>query len=230
LILLFIAVTLASCSSTTKTIRFAQAEDEIIKTDPLKQFLENEKNPKVVLRVNEGSYSITEDENNDYLYNSIESKLLSSGFIVRDRQLFNQIVGNKENSIDYEKLKNQSDTDIIIELTKLDSRVLYKTEIFEDNKGKKWETKGLEYRKYGAVVEFKIILINSNELGGVYRFNYTPCLDGCLITNGFQSNTNSSYEKKKTDITDNNIAGLEKDVFEEFIKDATNRLVVEMRE
>ena len=77
-------------------MKFTKTPDEIVTTPSLKQFLANNKSPKVVLRVNAASYSVTKDENVDYLYNAIENQLLASGFVVRDRQLFNQIIGNDD--------------------------------------------------------------------------------------------------------------------------------------
>jgi hypothetical protein len=137
--LLILLISITSCS-TTKILKFSQTPDEIIKTDALKAFLSQNKNPKVVLRVPESTYTVTEAEKNeeyqrenkDYLYNAIENQLLASGFVVRDRQLFNQIVNNDENNIDYQQLKDKSDTDLIIELTKLDSKILYETNKYYD--------------------------------------------------------------------------------------------------
>ena len=99
LTLFFIATFMLSCS-TSKTVRFTSKQDDIVKTESLKNFLDKTKNPKVVLRVSDASYTVTEDENIDYLFNTIENQLLASGFIVRDRQLFNQIIENDDNTID----------------------------------------------------------------------------------------------------------------------------------
>ena len=114
ILLITLTLILSSCS-VSKTLRFTQKSNDVVRTESLNEFLSKNKNPKVVLRVNESSISVTEGENNDYLYNAIENQLLASGFVVRDRQLFNQIIGNEENNIDYEKLKEKSDTDLIIE-------------------------------------------------------------------------------------------------------------------
>ncbi len=215
-----------SCSS-TKTLKFSKKADDIVTTQTLKDFLVNNKSPKVVLRVSESSYTVTEDENADYLYNAIENQLLSSGFVVRDRQLFNQIVGNDDNNIDYQKLKEKSDTDLIIELTKIDSKILYETNKYYDkNDSEKVEKYGTR-KRYGASVEFKIVLINSNEFAGIYKFNYTPCVEGCVISKSFKDvKKELKLFKKKGS---NPYEGVEKDVLEDFIKNATRQLVTEMR-
>lgn len=225
---------LSSCSS-TKTLKFSQKQDDIVKTETLKDFLMNNKDPKVVLRIPQATFMVTEadnkkttSENYDYLYNAIENQLLASGFVVRDRQLFNQIIGNDDNNIDYQKLKEKSDTELIIELTKLDPKILYETNKYYDKNNNEKVDKYHNRKRYGASVEFKIVLINSNEFAGVYRFNYTPCVDGCVISKSFKDSKKELKLFKKQGITP--YEGVEKDVLEDFIKDATQKLVKQMRQ
>jgi hypothetical protein len=216
----------ASCSS-TKTIKFSDKEDDVYTTDNLKEFLNENKNPKVVLRVPDASLNATAQENVDYLYNSIENQLLSSGFVVRDRQLFNKIIGNDNNNIDYEKLKEKSDTDLIIELTKLDPGIIYETNTYYDkNDQEKTETYGT-FERYGASVEFKVVSIETNEYAGMYKFNYTPCTEGCIISKSFKDLRKELKELNKMD--EKPYEGVEKDDLEDFIKRATRELVAEMR-
>jgi len=233
-IILLIIPFVLSCSS-TKTVKFSQEPDEIIKTESLKEFLSKSKNPKVVLRVPQNTYTVTDSEKNevnqsenkDYLYNAIENQLLSSGFVVRDRQLFNQIIGNNDNNIDYQKLKDKSDTELIIELTKLDSKIIYETNKYYDkNNVEKVNDYGTR-KEYGASVEFKIVLINSNEFAGVYKFNYTPCVQGCVISKSIKdiNKENKMFKKNGTKPYE----GVERNVLEDFIKGATRKLVYEMR-
>ena len=230
MILLF----LSSCSS-TKILKFSQKQDDIVKTETLKDFLSNNKNPKVVLRIPQTTFTVTDSENKnataenyDYLYNAIENQLLASGFVVRDRQLFNQIIGNDDNNIDYKKLKEKSDTELIIELTKLDPKILYETNKFYDKSDHQKVDKYHKYKEYGASVEFKIVLINSNEFAGVYRFNYTPCVEGCIISKSFKDLKKEMKLNKRKGIK--SYEGVEKDVLEDFIKDATKKLVTQMRQ
>jgi hypothetical protein len=216
----------SNCSS-TKTIKFSDKDPNVYTTEYLKEFLEENKRPKVVLRVPDASTNTTAQENVDYLYNSIENQLLESGFVVRDRQLFNQIIGNDNNNIDYEKIKEKSDTDLIIELTKLDPSIVYKTNTYFDKKNReKTETEG-SYKKYGATVEFKVVSIENNEYAGMYKFNYTPCTDGCVISKSFKDIRKELKQLRKRE--EEPYEGVEKDVLEDFIKDATKKLVNEMR-
>lgn len=226
-LILFAFVLISTSCSSSKSIRFSKKPDDIVKTEPLKKFLSINKNPKVVLRVNEASYTVTENENIDYLYNAIENQLLASGFVVRDRQLFNQIIGNKDNNIDYEVLKTKSDTDLIIELTKLDPKIKYSTNKYYNKNNDEKIEQSYVHERFGASVEFKVVLINTNEFAGVYKFNYTPCTDGCIIKKSMNELTKERREREKNG--PQGYEGVEKDELEIFIKDATRQLVAEMR-
>lgn len=224
--LLLTSILFLSCS-TSKTIRFTANENEIYTTEKLSSFLTQNKKPKVVLRVSNTSTNLTDQENIDYLYNSIENQLLKSGFIVRDRQLFNQIAGNDNNNIDYQKIQDKSDTDLIIELTKLDPSILYKTNKYYDQKNRERVEDYKTYERYGASVEFKVVTINNNEYGGVYKFNYAPCTEGCKISSSYREKRKQYKRKQKEDIEA--YEGVEQDELEAFIKDATKKLISEMR-
>lgn len=217
---------LSSCS-TSKTIKFSQKENEVQTTESLRSFLNRTKNPKVVLRVNETSQNVTDKESNSYLYNAIENQLMASGFTVRDRQLFNQIIGNTENNANYDNINKKSDTDLIIELTKLDPKVLYETNKFYDGKGNEKTDQFYSNKKYGATVEFKVVMIKNNEFAGLYRFNYTPCIDGCQISQSLKEMQQNNKRNRKMGVQP--YEGVEKNELEEFIKSSTRQLVAEMR-
>ncbi|OWK74617.1 hypothetical protein CBW16_04230 [Flavobacteriaceae bacterium JJC] len=224
---LLVGLVLCNCSS-TKTIKFTQKANEVQTTEVLSNFLSKVKNPKVVLRVRDTSNNVTDKENNDYLYNAIENQLMASGFIVRDRQLFNQIIGNNENNINYENLNKKSDTDLIIELTKLDRSVLYQTnKYFDKNGNEKADEFNGPFKRYGATVEYKVVLIKNNQFAGLYDFNYTPCVEGCVIT--LSLNDIKKQMKMAKNMGVQPYEGVEKNELEEFIKEATRNLVAEMR-
>ena len=61
----------------------------------------------------------------------------------------------------------------------------------------------------------------------MYKFNYTPCTDGCVISKSFKDIRKELKELRKKE--EEPYEGVEKDVLEEFIKDATKKLVAEMR-
>jgi|SRR5690554_675240 len=226
--LLLISSLIVTGCSTTKTLKFTPKNDDIVNTESLKKFLTVNKNPKVVLRVSESSMTVTEGENNDYIFNAIENQLLASGFIVRDRQLFNQIIGNDENNIDYQKLREKSDTDLIIELVKLNPQILYETNKYYDKNNNERIENSFTYKKFGASVEFKVVMISTNEFAGIYKFNYTPCVKGCVISKSL--NELQKERKQRLKEGTKGYEGVEKDDLEIFIKDATEKLVAKMRE
>ncbi|HAB26939.1 MULTISPECIES: hypothetical protein [Flavobacteriaceae] len=219
-----IVLMLLTLGCTTKYIKFKPSENEIFSTDRLSTFLKSNPSPKVVLRTPSMSSQTTEEEDVSYLYSAIEKELLSNGFIVRDRNLFNQVVSNNENTVDYAKLKTKTDTDLIIELIKLDRKVIYETNEYYTDKGK---TGLLEdpYKQYGAVVEFKVVLIDNNEFAGTYKFHYAPCAEGkgCEISESFKERMKRIEKEKEGYVI------VEKDILEEFMRHATYRLVEDMR-
>lgn len=212
---------LASCSS-NKYIKLTKLNDEINPSENLISFFKNNPNPKVVVRTNSTSMDVTESAQNNYLYDVVEKVLLKNGFVVRDRQLFNKIISNDENTIDYSQLKTKTDTDIIIEVNKLNREKLYETNKYVNDKSKEFKLVN-PFKINGAEVEFKVTLIKDNEFAGTYKFNYTPCsLDnGCKIDESFDSKwkrIKKGKEKETYEI-------VQTSVMEDFMKNATEKLV-----
>lgn len=227
---IIISIIFISCSS-TKIIEFSEKPDDIHTTESLRKFLNINKNPKVVLRVSNSvlqeTKNLRDEDSYDYLYNIIENQLLKSGFQVRDRQLFEQITGNDLNTLDYENIKTKSDTELIIEISRFEPDVLYKTNVYTNKKGKSKVEEHGNYEKYGAIVEFKIVLITKNEFAGSYSFNYTPCTSGCVIEQSISDRNKQLKKMRKKGVEP--YRGTERDELEEFMIDASNKLVIEMR-
>jgi hypothetical protein len=219
-----ILASFSNCSS-TKFVKFGEQENEIYPSANLKIFLKENKSPKVVLRVHPTNTDLAESERNNYLYDAIEKELLMQGFTVRDRQLFNQVFSTSDSNTDYTRLKSRTDTDLIIELSKLDSKEVYQTNKYITDKGKD----GLldyNYKRYGAKVEFKIVMISNNEFAGTYTFNYAPCNEKypCQINDSFNKRWKAVEKGKK------GYEEVDKNVMEEFIREATKQLVASMRQ
>lgn len=167
------------------------------------------------------------------LYNAIEKQLFKEGFSVRDRGLFNQVLDANQ-SVAYSKISSLTDTDLILELVRLDSLVGYATNVcyIEPNEEQRLID---EYRDArGASVEFKLVHVKSNEIVGSYKIHYTPCIEGCrgvykkAGTKGMFASTNwlKPGERK---LMDRAYQSLDQDQLEAFITDATHQLVKSMR-
>ena len=205
-----------------RIVKFTNKPDEITTTENLKKYLDGNPNPKIVLRTSAKKNEVTETENINYLYNVIESELLKNEFVVRDRQLFEKILADSDTNNNYKKLKEKSDTDLIIELTNLDRSIKYQTNKYYNSRGEEKTTSINNYVFAGATIEFKIIMIDSNQFAGIYKFNYVPCVDGCDVSKQNYNNKNESDNSKPYEIVDKN-------TLVDFVKIATNKLVIEMR-
>jgi hypothetical protein len=213
--------------STIRTVKFSPKNDEITTTPSLKEYLSTNPNPKIVLRTSTrlSNDNVTEQAQNNYRYNTIESELLKSGFIVRDRQLFEKIVTNSDNNTNYENLKQKSDTDLIIELTNLDRSIIYQTNTYSDSDGKEKTSSMLATKIfYGATIEFKVIMINTNEFAGIYKFNYVPCVAGCDIRP-----VKRLTKRELDDVKKVSYEAVEEDKLIEFVRNATRQLILKMR-
>ena len=168
-----VATLLISCQSYHEVIvRPPERVPEIVTTDVLKNYLNAHPKPSVVLRVPYSTKNVAEAEqklNQDYdnAYNQIEKALMKAGFTVRDRGLLNSILsGGNEN---YEEIKKKVNTDLIIEVTRLDFAVDEKVgDFIETNTGKVLHSPDPD--KYYAdpqssIFSFKIIVVDKGQLG-----------------------------------------------------------------
>ncbi|OQY95139.1 MAG: hypothetical protein B6D37_06445 [Sphingobacteriales bacterium UTBCD1] len=183
---IFILVLFANCSPSEKIIRFPKLPDEVFVNNNLKEFFKSNKSPNIVLRVPNNNDKATSNTSisadNNILYNAIEKELLKEGFSVRDRGLFNELLSKSQTS-DYSNIKELTNTDIILEVVNINPAVVYTTnKVTVISKKKTTEQIGnLNYKKYGASVEFRVIMVRNNEIAGTYKYNYQPCPDGCEV-------------------------------------------------
>lgn len=219
---LAVAIAFASCSSSKKTINFPKRPNEVFANNNLKEFFKTNGSPNIVLRVpntdDKATSNTSTNKDNNVLWNAIEKELLRQGFSVRDRGLFNEII-NKTGSTDYSKIKDLTNTDLILEVVNIDPKVVYTT-----NKvtltGKKRVTQQIgeiDYKRYGASVEFRLIMVKNNEIAGSYKYNYEPCVNGCeLASFNFKGKRNRREVELRETISVN--------ILEEFIKVCTQDL------
>ena len=113
--------------------KLSPEKDETVKNAGKLEFLKNATNPTIVLRVPNASREVLEEDknvktakNNDgtnnlndiNVYNVIEKELLKGGFTVRDRALFEKVLGDKSVN-DYSRIKELTETDLILELSSI---------------------------------------------------------------------------------------------------------------
>lgn len=222
-----ITMLIASCTSSTRIIKFPKQPDEVFANSNLKDFFKTNKSPNIVLRVPNNNDKATSNtstsKDNNVLYNAIEKELLKQGFSVRDRGLFNELLSKSQTS-DYSKIKELTNTDVILEVVNIDPAVVYTT-----NKvtviGKKKETEqigSIDYKKYGASVEFRMIMVKNNEIAGTYKYNYQPCPTGCEIATFKFTGKNAS---KKIELKET----VSINTLEEFITLCTKDLIKSIR-
>jgi len=222
--LLPFALFLSVSCSTQKFVKFEAPASETFSTSKLKEFLRSNPNPKVVLRVPNSKVNATEEDQNAYIYNTIEKELIRNNFIVRDRALFNEILKNSGDKIDYSEVKKKTDTEIILELSDARRDVAYRTNEYYTSKGRKSLFSKGDITAIGAKVDFKIILIENNEYAGSYNYTYTPCLTGCPVSEGKKG---PKYSRNKEKEAYHVISKME---LEDFFKNATNKMVVALRQ
>lgn len=190
-------------------------------------------NPVVVKQASKGKTTpatqvVEQQYDETALYNAIEKQLFKEGFSVRDRGLFNQVL-DSNHSIDYSKIKEFTNTDLILELVSLDGSVGYTTNVcYSDPDNKQLLID--EYRDLrGASVEFKLVHVKTNEIIGSYKLYHTPCLSGCR---GLYSKKGtqgvfvvSPWLKPGETASKKPYQRLDQDELESFITDATQQLV-----
>lgn len=177
-----------SCRPVYK-IFYPSVDDEKMAKTSLKDLMKNNPSPNVILRVpNVEDKTVSNTINNErdkILYNVIEKELIKEGFNVRDRGLVNEVLKNTKNS-NYSNIKELTNTDIIIELTDINRDILYSTNMITPINRKTGEEKPsyIEsplFISKGASVEYKVVIVKTNEIAGLYKFNYKPCASGCLV-------------------------------------------------
>ena len=208
------------CSS-IMMIKYQKLPDDVYANNNLREYLKGNRSPKIVLRVpnsNDKATSNTKNaQNNDVLYNAIEKEFLKEGFSVRDRGLFNEII-DKSKSTDYSKIGEETNTDLILEVVSINPTVIYSTNKITVVSGGKStdQVQAIDYKKTGASIEFRLIMVKNNEIAGNYKYNYTPCLDGCPLTDWTYNKRTKLLELKET---------VAVNALEEFITGCTQDLI-----
>jgi hypothetical protein len=195
---------LFSCSSTKiGMVSFTPAEDDIIVRPIMKSFIAKNPSPKIVLRTNlEKGVKILTEEDANPIYNAIEKELARADFQVRDRKIFANILESNPSIKQYSDLKDLTDTDVILEITKKISTVGYKTNVYTNARKKEKIWKHGVVETTGILFECKFILVGTNEVAAIFAFNYVDCENGCKYSMSKDGKASKIEQKanKKTKI------------------------------
>lgn len=227
LLLLLGLIGSASCKTPTKIVKYPEQRNELYTTKPLQQLFLTNTSLKIVLRINELTVeknSLAKYSNNQRkLVNNIEGLLIKKGFSVKDRTTFNDII-SKSYSSDILK-KELSDADLIFEIVEMNDKVVYHTDtIFSIGRNKSLAAiQPIDFRSMGAHLEFRLILVKSNEIGGIYKFNYQPCAHGCRLDE-------FSYSGKKNNRKVRLPESLNEEAFQQFVSTSLEELFHSFKE
>lgn len=207
------------------TVRLSTKKDEIFTKSSLISYLSKTKSPTIVLRVPMQVDKLLEENrySKSQIYNTIEKELAKADFIVRDRALYQKVL-DQNLSTDYSKIKELTDTDLILELVASDEE-RYNTNLYTTRRGKERITDG-PMTIFGQKVEFKLIKVKENDLVGSYTFHFTPCINGCIYNIDrygtlYNISTSNKILKPYEFITP--------DGLEEFYKSCAKLLIKELR-
>jgi len=239
LLILSVIILNTSCGIRTGYFSFKGKDNEIIATQKIKDFMSNNPSPSIVLRVPDAGEKATTSEENVFIYNSIEKELVIAGFDVKDRGIFNEVV-NKSEQLDYKKLKELTNTELILELIRVKVNIPHKTNRFYTKKDKQKVSQDDAITRAGQVLEFKIIMLEKNEYGGSYSFYQTPCKDIKSIKDNCSCNIGHKGSRiypevdmcRDTD-SDSKVEAFEvvqeKDAYEKFIRNGVKQMIAEIK-
>jgi len=181
--LLFFIVAVLVFNSCAKLyyVKSTPKRDEISISPDLRQFVNNNKQMSVVLRTPRTTSNITQEVQNSGLYNTIERKLMNSGFIVRDRALLEKLVMNEQSS--YESIAQKIKADLIIEVIENTRQDITPTKMFRKKNNESvdiirtHDQLNIMTNKF----TFRIVIVETGISSGIFTFYYIPCTTNCDI-------------------------------------------------
>jgi hypothetical protein len=152
------------------------ANNEIVFTPELKELLQANPRPKIVIRVANPSRNVTEaDKFNSYI-NEIEKIFVKKGYTVRDRALLENLLG--DGNLDYKGIKDKIDTDLIIDILALhfENSVLARTFFNETTQEEESFATDQTYVDCSiATLECRVTIVDRGQLGGLFTLRTSPC-------------------------------------------------------
>lgn len=223
-----------SCHLQFGTLKFDTQNAEMLSSDKLVNYLQNNPKPNIVLRVPDAN-DTTSAKTNAYYNYLIEKELVMGGINVKDAKLFNKTL--KESSAeDYKNLKEITGVDLILELVRIKKDVPYTTNIFFTKHDEKRELNNYQISRFGAIIEFKIVMVENNEDAGLYTFYYTPCSSesnngdcGCIL--GYKNGLNKIYPKKNwcRQRINPELQSMDETLMEDFFVESVRNIVLDLK-
>ncbi|MBK8806428.1 MAG: hypothetical protein IPO21_07225 [Bacteroidales bacterium] len=225
----------SSCVLKKGNLLLTEKENEIIATQSIKDYMKLFSNPSIVLKAPNSENKTTQADPNSYIYNAIEKELLIAGFDVKDRGLFNEVVG-KSKEINYEEIRTLTGTDLILELVNVSTKLEFVTNKYYKADGRE-SIAPYTYKVYGAVIEFKLIIIQNNQYAGSYLFYYTPCSKitedcGCkVLYKDFPSKVYPYLNPCTIDMSPNRTSFeyVSQDAMVEFVRNGVKQMINEIK-
>ena len=163
--------------------KFDPKSDDLFAKESLKELIKKNKNTTIVVRnlaLNYNGVSISGGDASSSLINILEKVFTKNEFIVRDRALFEKSF-NQSGATDYSKMKDLTDTDLILELVGISNIPYVTNTYYSKGRVKKIPTLNDPLNYSGIKIELKIIKVKENNIVGTYTFYDTPCKDGCNV-------------------------------------------------
>jgi hypothetical protein len=170
--------------------------------EQLKNLIKQSESPSVVVRnLYASNTDVSSNANTHRITSILEMGLAKNGLDVRDRSLFDNILkstsANNTYQVDYQKLYEQTQVDLLIEISDYSVNDLYKVEHYWVGNQRRYfpaEEKLVngKNQKYnptylfrGMSLSIKVIILKDNLIGGTYHYTYVPCSEsdgGAIIT------------------------------------------------
>lgn len=240
---------IASISKYDGIFRYTPGNEEIVTNKAKLEFIKSVNNPTIVLRVPDANKGVLEEDKNVKsdgrkedgnnslyninVYNIIEKELLKGGFTVRDRALFQKVLGDKSVN-DYSKIKELTETDLILELSTLEY-VSYPFNSFDvttqtrRNGGVNSRISCSNYSSiYGLKLEFRLIKVKENDFIGSFTYFYSMCPDNtCYYSINVNNGTHGCSEPflQQGNLVYSGIHLISQANRESFVKQASQKLV-----
>src|SRR3989339_1512457 len=141
IIILMLSLAIVSCTTSKNlqqqknvTLNVKKYLDEVVVSKTFKEKYAGREGLRIVLRVPSGASGVTGEDTKSAFYIDLEKKLVQNGFIVRDRALLDRLLNTTYEDKDYVSIYNKIDTDIILQIDKIDlDEKIYPTSYIVNN-------------------------------------------------------------------------------------------------